>query len=112
MSILDRRSGQERRGVGRYTVNINVEWEGAVGRKEGTISDLSISGCFVMCSGETDDGEKVKIFLPLADGMKVEFWGEVVNHVLEIGFAVRFIEMTEARNEFLTELIKNVKVSK
>lgn len=110
MAILDRRSGQERREVGRYVVNINVEWEAVVGRKEGTISDLSVGGCFVMCSGEVDDGERVKIFLPLADGMKVEFWGEVVNHVLEIGFAVRFIEMTEARKEFLEKLIKNVKV--
>ncbi len=110
MAILDRRSGEERREVGRYPVNINVEWQGAVGRKPGTISDLSIGGCFVMCSGEVDDGERVKIFLPLADGMKVEFRGEVANHVLEIGFAVRFIEMTDARKEFLTKLINNVKV--
>ena len=109
MAVLDRRSGQERREDGRYTVNIDVEWEGAIGRKTGTISDLSVGGCFVMCSGEVDDGERVKIFLPLADSMKVEFWGEVVNHVLEIGFAVRFIEMTDARKEFLKKMIQNVK---
>ncbi len=112
MGTLDRRSGQERREIARYPVNINVEWEGTVGRKPGTISDLSISGCFVMCSGEVDDGEHVKIFLPLADGMKVEFRGEVVNHVLEIGFAVRFVEMTGSRKEFLTKLIESVKVKK
>lgn len=109
MSIVDRRSGQERREVARYPVNINVEWEGASGRKSGTISDLSINGCFVMCSGEVDDGEQVKIFLPLADGMKVEFRGEVANHVLEIGFAIRFVEMTDSRKEFITKLIKNLK---
>ena len=109
MAILDRRSGQERRSDSRFEMNIDVEWEGAAGRKEGTISDLSVNGCFVMCSGEVDDGETVKIFLPLADGMKVEFRGEVVNHILEIGFGVRFNEMTETKKEFLTKLLKNVK---
>lgn len=112
MAVLDRRSGQERREDVRYPVNINVEWEGAVGRHPGTISDISINGCFVMCSGEVDEGENVKIFLPLADGMKVEFRGEVVNHALEIGFAVRFIKMTDSRKEFLTKLIESVKIKK
>lgn len=109
MAVLDRRSGQERRTDSRYEINIDVEWEGAAGRKEGTISDLSQSGCFVMCSGETDDGETVKIFLPLADGMKVEFRAEVVNHVLEIGFGARFVEMTDSKKEFLAKLLKSVK---
>lgn len=109
MTVLDRRSGQERRTDNRYEINIDVEWEGAAGRREGTISDLSVSGCFVMCSGEVDDGETVKIFLPLADSMKVEFQGEVVNHVLEIGFGARFVEMTDAKKEFLTKLLINLR---
>lgn len=112
MGILDRRSGEERRELGRYPVNINVEWQGAIGRRAGTISDLSITGCFVMCSGEVDDGEQVKILLPLADGMKVEFTGEVVNHVLEIGFGVRFKELTPPKKEFLTKLINDVRMKK
>src|SRR5688500_7007131 len=111
MAILDRRSGQERRSDSRHELTIDVEWEGAAGRKEGTISDLSLNGCFVMCSGETDDGEIVKIFLPLADSMKVEFRAEVVNHVLEIGFGGRFVEMTDTKREFLTKLLKNVKAN-
>ena len=112
MGALDRRSGQERREEARYPVDIGIEWEGAIGRLPGTISDLSVSGCFIMCSGEVDDGEVVKIFLPLADGMKVEFRGEVSNHVLEIGFAVRFVQITDNRKEFLTRLINKVKERK
>lgn len=109
MAILDRRSGQERREAERYAVNIETEWEGAVGRKHGIISDISLNGCFVMCSGEVDDGERVKIFLPISDGMKVEFRGEVTNHVLEIGFAVKYVDLTEAQREFLKKLIENFK---
>jgi PilZ domain len=109
MSILDRRSGRERRETERYSVNIDVEWEGSVGRKAGTISDISVLGCFVLSSGEVDDTENVKIFLPLTDGMKVQFLGEVINHVFEIGFAVRFIEVSPAQQDFLEKFIDSLR---
>ena len=101
MAIIDRRAGIERRAVERFKVNIDVEWEGLIGRKAGTISDISPHGCFVLSSGEVEDGENVKIFLPLTDGRKIQFWGEVSNHVFEIGFAVKFIELSDAQKEFL-----------
>lgn len=99
--INDRRTGKDRRVVERIQINIDIEWEGLVGKKTGTISDISAQGCFILCSGEVEDGEQVKIFFPLTDGRKIQFWGEVVNHVFEIGFAVKFIELTEAQSEFL-----------
>lgn len=101
MAILDRRSGRDRRSEERFKSNIEIEWEGLVGRKPGTISDLSTLGCFVLCSGEVTDGENVKIFFPLTDGRKIQFWGEVVNHFYEIGFAIKFIELSDAQQEFL-----------
>lgn len=97
----DRRIGRDRRAVERFQVNIEIEWEGLVGRKLGTIGDLSQVGCFILCSGEVEDGENIKIFFPLTDGRKIQLWGEVSNHVFEIGFAVKFIELTEAQSEFL-----------
>ena len=104
----DRRRGNDRRGVERVNVNIDIEWQGLVGRKAGTIGDISQHGCFVLCSGEVADGENVKIFLPLSDGMRVQFWGEVANHVLEIGFAVRFIELSDAQKDFLEKFIETL----
>ena len=101
MTIRDRRSGSDRRRLERFKVSIETEWDGLAGRKKGTISDLSIVGCFILCSGEVEDGEKVKIFFPLTDGRKIQLWGEVVNHIFEIGFAMRFIELTEAQRDFL-----------
>lgn len=105
MPIRDRRSGRERRFEKRFNVNLEIEWEGLIGRKSGTISDISKQGCFVLCSGDVEDGESVKIFLPLADGMKVQFWGEVVNHVFEIGFAAKFVELSEAQKDFLKKFL-------
>ncbi len=97
----DRRKGGDRRKTERFETKIEIEWEGLVGRRKGVITDISTNGCFVLCSGEVEDGENVKIFFPLTNGRKVQFWGEVVNHTYEIGFGVRFIELTDAQKEFL-----------
>lgn len=106
-SSNDRKPGEERRLARRYAITIDIEWEGMVGRQQGTISDVSMLGCFVLCSGEVENGETVKLFFPVANGMKVQFWCEIVNHVFEIGFGVRFIELNEPQKEFLRSLINS-----
>ncbi|HEX8369188.1 MAG TPA: PilZ domain-containing protein [Pyrinomonadaceae bacterium] len=107
--LKDRRSGRERRAIQRYNASIDIEWEGLVGRKPGTISDMSVVGCFILCSGEVEDGENVKIFFPLTDGRKIQLWGEVTNHVYEIGFAIRFIELSEAQKDFLEVFVDTLR---
>jgi hypothetical protein len=109
MTIRDRRSGDDRRRLERFKVNIQIDWEGLVGKKVGTISDLSTVGCFVLCSGEVEDSEKVKIFFPLTDGRKIQLWGEVANHIYEIGFAMRFIELTDAQKDFLEVFVDTLR---
>jgi hypothetical protein len=101
--------GGERRTNPRYSVNVVVEWETSLGRKKGTINDISDEGCFVLCSGEVEDGESVKIFFPLSDGMKVQFLGEIVNHIYEIGFGVQFTELGAAQKDFLSNFIDSLK---
>ncbi len=109
MTINDRRSGQDRRENERIAVNIDIEWENAAGRKKGTLSDIGLGGCFVLSSGEILDGETVKLFLPLSDGMKAQFMCEVVNHVFEIGFAARFIQLSEAQWQFIENFVESSK---
>jgi len=107
MTIRDRRSGTERRASNRYSLELNVEWEGTTGRQPGTISDVSIDGCFVLSSGDINDGDDVKVFVPLADGMKVQFNGKVANHVYEIGFGVRFEQLTGAQRDVLMKIVRD-----
>ncbi|MEQ1924187.1 MAG: PilZ domain-containing protein [Pyrinomonadaceae bacterium] len=106
MGTQDRRSGTERRGTNRYPVEVDVEWQGASGRSIGTLSDVSLDGCFVLGSGDVTDGEQVKIFVPLADGMKVQFDGKVANHVFEIGFGIKFDPLSAAQRELLVGLVR------
>ncbi len=106
MNVFDRRSGIDRRGTNRYQVNINVEWEVGATRQPGTLSDVSLDGCFVLSSGEVEDGDTVRIFIPLADGMKVQFGGRIANHVFEIGFGVKFDQLSVAQRDLLVNLVK------
>jgi PilZ domain len=105
----ERRSGDDRRSSDRFTVSIEMEWEGLVGRKPGVINDISTLGCFVLCSGEVEDGENVKILFPMPSGKKLQLWGEVVNHLQEIGFGIRFIELSEGQEDFLEKFIDTLR---
>ena len=105
----DRRSGNERRAIERFKTNIDVEWQGLAGQQKGTISDISTSGCFILCSGEVEDGERIKIFFPLTTGSKIPLWGEVANHVYEIGFAICFVELTETQRDFLEVFVDTLR---
>ena len=102
----DRRSGEERRGTNRYPIEINVEWEAGAGRQPGSMSDVSLDGCFLLSSGDVNDGDTVKIFVPLADGMKVQFDARVANHVYEIGFGVKFATLSTAQRELLVKIVR------
>jgi hypothetical protein len=104
IAIRDRRTGRDRREASRFAVNIEIFWESIAGTQSGTISDISTIGCYVLCSGEVIDGESIKIHIPLMSGEKVELWGEVVNHVFEMGFGLRFIELGKTQQLFLEKL--------
>lgn len=106
MSGQDRRSGIERRASNRYPLEIDVEWQGGGDRLPGSLSDVSLDGCFVLCSGDVEDGERVRIFIPFADGMKVEFAGRVANHVPDIGFGLKFDTLTAAQRDVLSQLVR------
>lgn len=106
MSQLDRRKSDDRRKSRRYPLSLDIEWENYHGRRPGTLSDISEDGCFVLSEVDVSDGELVKVFVPLTDGMKVEFLGQVANYVYEIGFAVNFISITDAQREFLASFVE------
>ena len=113
MREIDRRTtGDDRRKKKRYPINLDVEWESHFGRRAGTLSDISEDGCFILTEVDVSDGELVKVFIPLSDGMKVEFMGQVANFVQEIGFAVNFLSMSEAQKEFINNFVEVYKEEK
>jgi hypothetical protein len=97
----DRRRGGDRRTEQRYSLELNVNCEGSSGPFNGTMSDLSSNGCFVLASGDVEDGDRVRVEIPLLVGGTVALLGEVANHVPEIGFGMRFVGLTDAQRSYL-----------
>ena len=105
MAEIDRRRSDERRSSKRYEVSIDVEWETHLGKHPGTLSDIREKGCFILSSVDMSDGELVKVWVPLSDGMSVEFMGQVANFVNDIGFAVHFLALSDAQKDFLASFV-------
>lgn len=82
--------GMERRLTQRIKVNIRARWEGPRSRREGTVTDISTAGCFVLTEDlGVERRELVKIELLLPGGV-IMLWGHVIYKADEIGFGVRF----------------------
>jgi hypothetical protein len=101
MPKMDRRTRTERRNDERYSVAVDIEWSAVGNLRPGRLTDVSTSGCFVLSGGSFSDGEIVRICFPLSDGSRIEFLGEIKNHVPDIGFAVRFVSLTDLQKEFI-----------
>ena len=98
--------GVERRKAKRFKVNLPAHWAGARARERGTVSDLSITGCFVLTAGQTVPGEPVSLVMQLPGDVLVRLVGEVVYYHEEIGFAVRFTEGEAADKRQLAGFLK------
>jgi hypothetical protein len=91
----DSASKVERRLHERLSVYLRVRWEGQRGRYEGTVSDISAGGCFILTEGNTSLRELVKLEIELHTGARVRVWAEVTNQFAGVGFGVRYTEFEE-----------------
>lgn len=81
--------GVERRKVQRYKVDLRARWVGKRAWRDGSVTDISTAGCFVLTDDLVETGELVKIELLLPADM-ITLWGHVIYTAEEIGFGVRF----------------------
>ena len=80
---------QERRTAERVRLNLNARWEGLMTQGRGAVSDLSLTGCFVLSGGQVATSELIRLQIDFP-GEIGTVWGQVVYSVGEIGFALRF----------------------
>ena len=97
---------QERRTAPRLRTNINARWETLKSQGRGSVCDLSSGGCFVLTGGELSAKELVRLELILDDQI-VTVWGYIVYHVLEMGFALRFVLQIEDDRRAIEHLIEH-----
>ena len=83
----------ERRRHERVNIYLRVRWEGLFGCYEGTLSDISAGGCFILSERQTTLRELIRLEVELHDGEWVKVWGEVTNQFPGVGFGVRYTEV-------------------
>lgn len=98
---------QERRTAERVRVNLNARWEGLMSQGRGAVSDLSSTGCFVLSGGKVTAGELIRLQITFPRDVGI-VWGQVVYAVAEMGFALRFIFVSEDEQRALDRLIDSV----
>ena len=95
----------ERRQHERLHTYLRVRWEGLFGSFEGTVSDISAGGCFILSERQMTLRELLRLEIELHDGEWVKVWGEVTNEFPGVGFGVRYTEVDgEDENKFTLSL--------
>jgi hypothetical protein len=85
----------ERRQHERINIYLKARWEGLLGCHEGTLSDISAGGCFIISEKPAALRELVRLEIELHTGEWVKVWGEVTNQFPGVGFGVRYTELDE-----------------
>jgi PilZ domain len=99
---------KERRSAPRIRVKLPARWEGVLCRETGTITDLSLNGCFVLSGGSVETRELIYLEMELPRHQWVHFWAECVDAASEIGFAVRFNSGSDEDQEQLKTYIEEI----
>ncbi|HEX8293787.1 MAG TPA: PilZ domain-containing protein [Pyrinomonadaceae bacterium] len=85
----------ERRQHERLQIYLRARWEGLFGCYEGTLSDISAGGCFILSEKQTTLRELIRLEVELHDGEWLKVWGEVTNQFPGVGFGVRYTELED-----------------
>ena len=99
----------EQRNASRVDVSLPARWEGVLESRAATITNLSVSGCFVLSGGKVGPAELIRLEIYLSDDEPVYLWGEVVDQADEIGFAVRFTSAGDEDHARLVRFIQTLR---
>ena len=98
--------GIERRRAERVRVNLDVLFTDPLGQQKGTISDISVTGCFILSSSRATPRQPITINIQLPGDRTLTLAGEVVYNTPEIGFAMQFVDLTDKALGFIEKLVK------
>jgi len=101
----------ERRTKKRYEVCLDAIWDGARGNSQARITDLSEDGCYVDSISEAVTGEILHLKVQLLNGEWLDITGEVAHTFPQIGFGIRFVNVTMTQRQKLFALLEHLKGS-
>ena len=89
----------------RFPIALEIVLDFSSGKREARISDLSLSGCFIDIVVNVSVGETVFFKLCTPSGQWVELSGEVIYHMPNFGFGIRFTDLPEEKQKLLKQII-------
>jgi hypothetical protein len=95
----------ERRRAPRARVNLPARWEGVLSQQHASVTNLSVTGCFVLSGGRVEPRELIRLEITFPDNDQIYPWAEVIEEASEIGFAVRFTAMDDDEHERLGRFV-------
>ncbi|MGB9178747.1 MAG: PilZ domain-containing protein [Pyrinomonadaceae bacterium] len=72
---------EDRRIAERVRVQLDARWEGVISRREGIVSDISSTGCFILTRAEVVAGELIRVEIQSPTEGWFSLWGEVVYQI-------------------------------
>ncbi|HYE65200.1 MAG TPA: PilZ domain-containing protein [Pyrinomonadaceae bacterium] len=95
----------ERREGERVPLPLEARLESASGKHPVRISDISLNGCYIESLGQVEVGERVRFEVQVPTGQWMQLGGKVVYTHLNIGFGVRFADLSDSKRRVLEQLI-------
>ena len=96
----------EQRLSDRVRMPLELRWEGLSGRHAARLYDLSSCGCYIEALGQVQTGELVRFEVQSPTGRWLRLKGEVVHTQTHMGFALRFLDLSESQACVLDELVE------
>lgn len=96
---------REQRRHPRVPLRMEVRWNGASNTRPGITSDVSQGGCYIESMVQPTVGEVLWFEFQLAPGLTMDLYGQVLYGHRNIGFGVRFGQLTNAQLKMLLRLI-------
>jgi hypothetical protein len=106
LELPDPPAPPERRLSERVRLPLELRWEGLSGRHSARLYDLSSSGCYVEAPGQVQTGELVRFEVQSPTGRWLRLEGEVVHAETHMGFALRFVDLSESQACVVEELVE------
>jgi hypothetical protein len=109
MEVDNHRMRPERRRAERVRADLPARWEGFLEKSRGTISDISVNGCFILTGGAVKPDELVSLEMVVPSLLRMQLWGIVVYISEPIGFAIRFNELNAQEQTMLSRLMGHLR---
>ena len=101
----------DRRSEKRWEVCLDAVWDGKSGNYDARVTDLSEGGCYVDSLSQAHIGEVLTLKLQLPGGDWVDLTGKVAHQTPDLGFGIRFIDLSNEQIEKIRALLTHLQGS-